>query len=164
MKAEIILWDLNLQFKWNQNCFGGPAGLWADQEQPCAATQAFPKGPNLHHETPADQPRHVVPSAGTFSWLGNACVRTEMVSKERKSPTVFVCSRKWIVVEDGSSGTHAWVHPSVPPLRVVHLSVYIHKNIYTKYNTKMYTISVFFKTLPNDELRRFAVSSMFLSA
>lgn len=76
--------------------------------QPVLSAKLFLKvQPNLHHKTSAGKPRHVVPTAGTFSWLGNVCMRTEVVPKESKSPTVFVCSRKLIVVEDGDSETHA---------------------------------------------------------
>lgn len=79
MKTEIIQQDLNpVQAK--------PEPFWGDQERlllllipsqaAWAVTQAsFRKAaflkvqPNLHHKTPADKPRHWVPSAVTFSWL-----------------------------------------------------------------------------------------------
>lgn len=71
--------------KQNQNCFGDPAGLsaapvaipqaWVTAQAACLGKAAFLKvQPNLHHKTPADNPRHLVPSALTFSWLGSACM------------------------------------------------------------------------------------------
>lgn len=63
--------------------FGDPAGLsaaaaaipqaWVTAQAACLGKAAFLKDqPNLHHKTPADNPRHSVPSALTFSWLGSA--------------------------------------------------------------------------------------------